>query len=82
MGRNTDISSFYGVVAITPSDSSDIVGGQVRGFMIAADGDVAVIMADGSAATLAALKAGQIYPFQARRVNATGTTATGIVGLR
>lgn len=82
MGRNTDISSAYGIVAITPSDSADIAGGTVRAIMVGVAGDVAAVMADGSTGTFPALNAGDIYPFQIARVLSTGTTATGIIGLR
>lgn len=82
MGRNTDISSAYSVVAIAPSDADDIPGGTLRGFMVGGDGDVSVLMTDATTAVLPGLLVGQIYPFQVRRINATGTTATGIIGLR
>ena len=82
MGRNTDQSSAYGIVAITASDSADIPGGVVRGFMVGVAGDVAVVMADGSTGTLVGLAAGVQHAFQVTRILATGTTATGIIGLR
>ena len=82
MGRNTDISSAYGIVGITPSDSADVPGGTLRGFMVGAAGNVAVVMADGSTGTLTGLNAGQQYSFQVTRILSTGTTATGIIGLR
>lgn len=82
MGRNTDISSAYGIVAITPSDSADIPGGTIRGFTVAVAGNVAVVMADGSTGTLSNLPEGVQHAYQVTRILATGTTATGIIGLR
>lgn len=82
MGRNTDVSSAYGIVAVTPSDSADIPGGALRGFTVAVGGDVAVVMADGSTGTLPSLSEGVQHAYQVTRILATGTTATGIIGLR
>lgn len=82
MGKSTDVSPAAGVVAITPSDTVNVFGGNIRGFMVGVAGDVAVIMVDGSTLTLTGLTAGTIYPLQVSRFLATGTTATGIVGLR
>lgn len=82
MGRNTDISSAYSIVTITPDDNTNITGGTVRAIMVGVAGNVAAIMADGTTGTFPALNAGDIYPFQIARVLSTGTTATGIIGLR
>ena len=82
MARNTDISSAVGIVAITPSDSADVPGGYIRGFIVGVEGDVAVIMADGSTGTLPACAVGIQHAYQVSRVRSTGTTATGIIGLR
>jgi hypothetical protein len=69
-------------VAITPDDNTDLARGATRGLYIGGGGDVTVIMADDSAAvTLAGLVAGVVHPLRVKRVKATGTTATGIVGL-
>lgn len=70
--------------AITPTDNTKI--GPYQGFLVGADGNVAVVMANGDgtggvAAVTIAAKAGFIYPLAIQGVNATGTTATGIVGL-
>jgi len=67
-------------VAITPADGSDIAT-IPDAIMVGAAGNVAFWGMDGNAFTINALQPGQIYPFRVRRVLATGTTATGIVGL-
>ena len=69
-----------GGFAITPSDTIDLAF-MPRALMVAGGGDVAAVMQDGMTLTLPALGAGVIYPIRIRRVLATGTTATGILGL-
>lgn len=64
---------------ITPSDSVNLPAG-VRSLYINSDGDVAVVGFDDHVEVFGAL-AGQIIPVQAKRVNATGTTATSIIAL-
>jgi hypothetical protein len=68
-------------VAITPNNSTDLAV-ETRGLYVGAAGDVAVILADDSAAvTFTALAAGIVHPLAVKRVKVTGTTATGIVGV-
>lgn len=69
-----------GLLAITPSDGADLTV-MPRAIMVKQPGDLAVVMKDGTTGTLPALQAGVPYPVRVRRVLATGTTATGIVGL-
>jgi len=83
MGRTTDISGAASTTgAITPSDSDDIAGGVLRGFTVGAAGDVAVIYQDGTTAVLPQRQVGADYAHQIKRILATGTTATGIIGYR
>lgn len=82
MGRNTDISSAYDAVEIAPSDTADIPGLNLRGIMVGAEGAIKATFAGGGTVTITGLTPGQIYPFQVTRILATGTTATGIIGLR
>lgn len=68
-------------VAITPSDSTDLVT-PVRALVIGATGgNVAVVSQRGGAAVTVPVAANSILPLRAVRVNATNTTATPIVGL-
>lgn len=62
---------------VTPSDSTNLPGGVTRALMVGADGDVAVVYANGGEDTLFLL-AGIVHPIQVARVKSTGTTATGI----
>lgn len=67
--------------AITPSDTVDLPG-LTEALWIGATGDIAVVMANNvMPVVIAAVPAGSWLPLTARRINATGTTATGIVGL-
>jgi hypothetical protein len=81
-GRSSNPASFWGGVAITPSDTVDIPGGQIRGFYVGVAGNVAVVGPDGSVVTYPSLAVGVAHPIQAVRINATNTTATGIIGGR
>lgn len=69
-------------VAITPSDTTDLPVG-VRAVWVGGAGAISVILADdANPITLSAVPAGTLLPIMARRVRATGTTATLLVGLR
>jgi hypothetical protein len=66
--------------AILPSDVGDLP--QVtRALYVGGDGDLAVVMRGGEEVTFAGLSGGTLLPIRVSRVLATGTTATGIVGL-
>ncbi|OLS54018.1 hypothetical protein BV392_07205 [Rhodovulum sulfidophilum] len=64
---------------ITPSDGEDLAV-RPRALDCAVGGTVAMVSATGSEATLS-LTPGVPYPVRPVRIRATGTTATGIVGL-
>lgn len=76
--RSTETYGFNVLFSHTPDDNTDITGGMCRGFMVGADGNIAVTMAGGGNVTIPVL-AGNIYPIQITRVLSTGTTATGIL---
>ena len=61
-------------------DGSDLAK-RCRVLIPAADGNIAVVMADDTEITLPACKAGIPYWGLFKKVKATGTTATGIVGM-
>lgn len=67
-------------VAITPDNSTDLAT-STRGLYVGATGDVKVDTVGGSTVTFVGLAAGVIHPIRARRVYATGTTATSIIGV-
>lgn len=67
--------------AITPNDGADVAN-VTRGLYVGVSGDVSIILAgDSAAVTFVGLAAGVIHPIRAKRVRATGTTATSIVGV-
>ncbi|NNU17302.1 hypothetical protein HK107_13305 [Parvularcula sp. ZS-1/3] len=66
--------------SVTPSDGSDLAL-PIRGLMVASAGDVALVTTGGDSVTLPALQPGVQYAVLASRILATGTSATGIVGL-
>ena len=69
-------------VAIVPNNAVDLAFA-TRGIYVGGGGDLRVDMQDsGTAITFAGLAAGSILPIRASRVYATGTTATGLIGLR
>lgn len=74
-----------GFVSITPSDTVDVPrdanGDFPSALYVGVTGNVSVVGADGSSAVLQNVAAGIPLPVRVRRVNATGTTATGLVGI-
>lgn len=66
--------------AITPSDTVNFAF-PVRGVYVGGTGDVVVVDRNGTAVTYKAVPTGQVLPIMASRVNATGTTATYLVGM-
>lgn len=70
--------------AITPSNDADLTA-RVQGLYVGGAGNVALVPADapeGAAAVVFLnVPAGMFLPVMARAVRATGTTATGLVGL-
>lgn len=67
-------------VALTPSDSVAL-SEATRALYVGGAGALRVAMVSGAVVTLAGAQAGQVYPLRVTQVLATGTTATGLVGL-
>lgn len=67
-------------VAVTPSDSVNLPAG-CCGLFVTGVGNVVAVGADGVAGTFPVAEANKILPLGPIRVNATGTTATGIIAL-
>lgn len=67
-------------LAISPDNDTDLTV-TVRGFYLGNAGDVKVDMANGGSVVFSNMAAGVIYPIGVKRIYATGTTATNIVGL-
>jgi hypothetical protein len=66
--------------AITPSDSVDITD-RHDAIYVGGAGNLVAVLPNGQTVTFAVI-AGQVLPIRVRRVNATLTTATGLVGLK
>lgn len=66
--------------AVTPSDSNNLPAG-CRGLFVTAVGDLSLVGSDGTALVFTITGAGTFIPVGPVRVNATGTTATGIIAL-
>jgi hypothetical protein len=65
--------------AITPNDTADLAV-STRGLWIGGDGSVKITTVDGDTVTLSGCGAGTVVPVRVKRVFATGTTATNILG--
>jgi hypothetical protein len=74
-------NGFIKAVSVTPNDTTDLVNGVTRGIFIGTAGTIVLTMADGNDITFTGLSAGGIHLISAKRVKATGTTATNIVAL-
>ena len=69
-----------GAFSITPSDAT-VFAEYTRGLYVGVSGNVAVKMADGTTVTFTNLAAGIVHPLRVQQVLATGTTATGVIGV-
>jgi len=74
-------------VAITPSDTVDFVASGrtvlslCDAFVVGVAGNVTGVQQDGSTVLFTAVPVGVVIPARLKRINATGTAATGIVAL-
>lgn len=66
--------------AVTPDDTDDLEW-VTRCLMVGQSGDVTCDLLGGETITFTSLQPGSLYPFRVKRVYATGTTASNIVGL-
>lgn len=69
-----------GVATVTPADAD--LPDDLRGFYVGGTGNVSVTCPDGSTAIFTAIPVGVTIAVICRRINATGTTATLLVGLK
>ncbi|MEO3386751.1 hypothetical protein [Mesorhizobium sp. CAU 1741] len=65
---------------ITPDDVGELPE-LVRALYVGSAGAVALVLSSGASVTLSGVAGGTVLPLRAAKVLATGTTATGIVGL-
>jgi hypothetical protein len=80
-----DVSGGHGRPAtksfpIAPSDTNELEF-VTEAIYVGGEGDLSVLTLEYYVATYAAVPAGQIIPVRARKVFATGTTATNLVGM-
>jgi hypothetical protein len=80
MAWKDDMDSYTEWLPLTPSDTADLVR-FTDAILVGGAGDVAAVMQNNRAVTLTGLPAGAWVPIKARRINATGTTATSLVAL-
>ena len=67
-----------GAAAVTPSDSAFV---SFVGLYVGGAGNIAVTGGDGADVSFSSVPGGTILPLRIIRVKATGTTASGLVGL-
>jgi hypothetical protein len=80
--NSVGVGSSASAFAITPSDTVDLTY-LTRAIFVGVGGNLAVILNDDTAAvTLVGVVAGGFYPLAVKRVMATNTTATTMIGLR
>lgn len=70
-----------GAVAVTPSDTVDLVTKPTKGVYIGGAGNLKADMSDGTTVTFNVLAVGVIHCLSVKRIYATGTTATNIVAV-
>jgi hypothetical protein len=78
--EDVDMPKYNLWTPITPSDSADLLR-VTDGIWVGGAGNVAAVMQNNTVPTNLVVPAGAWLPIVARRINATGTTATGLVAL-
>jgi hypothetical protein len=68
------------LVAVEPSDDTDLPDGIARSLFVGTAGDIELIDASGGQVRLSS-GSSQYHPVRVRRILATGTTASGIIAL-
>lgn len=66
--------------AVTPNDSADLTA-VASALFVGGAGNIAVVTVGGHEVTLNGATAGSVIQVRVKRVKATGTTATNLVGL-
>lgn len=69
-----------GAFSITPNDDNDLAQGAIA-LYIGGEGDVKLTTSLGQTVTFVSVGAGSVLPVRTKRVYASGTDATYIVGL-
>lgn len=66
--------------AITPHDTTNFTT-RARAVYVGVSGDITAVFADGAAVLFKSVPQGSVLPIEIRRINATGTTASSLVGI-
>lgn len=66
--------------AVTPSDSANMPAG-CRSIYVGGAGNIVAVGWDNTVATFTAVPVGTVLPIQAKRINATNTTATLMIAM-
>lgn len=74
-------SNAMDAVAITPNDGVDLATKPTKGIYLGVSGDVKITLNSGNTVTFTNLSSGVIHPIAAKRIWATGTTATSILAV-
>jgi hypothetical protein len=71
-------------IAVTPSDSADLSIGFTRRVIVSVAGDLSVVFRNDDTMVIpsACIVAGVPLDIAVKRINATGTTATGIIAFK
>lgn len=77
---SSNLSVGQSAFTITPSNTVNFAR-RARAVYVGGSGNVVAVFADGAAITFTSVVAGSLLPVEVVRINATGTTATGLVGL-
>lgn len=79
IGHSSADDPYVGAVAIT--GSAQVLNPHCRAIMAGSNGNVAVVMVDGSAVTFVGLTAGRVYRFACKEIVASGTSITSSFAL-
>ena len=70
------------LAAVTPHDTDNLAQGCARGLIITVAGTVALVTPQDNVVTLpSAMAVGVIHSIRFKRINNTGTTATGLIAV-
>jgi hypothetical protein len=78
LDTTNDFSPINDIKTVTPNDSADLPNGACRAIIVSAAGNLVLDTAKGTTVTLAipATATGVVQYIRAKRIRATGTTAT------
>jgi hypothetical protein len=77
---SSNLAVSHGIFAITPHNSTNFAS-RARAVYVGVGGNIVFVDHLNNAVTLVGVPQGAIMPIECKRINATGTTATSLVGL-